>query len=107
MVYHAVDVAMMGLPSRVGMLAMGQGQGYIADATSGMSETGPSLSSDSILMPSAGAAATAATAAAEGTTQSGGLTTALVHVRNLGGIFNYLTSRWAVSCFALVRYLRA
>ncbi|KAI9883052.1 MAG: hypothetical protein M1823_005189 [Watsoniomyces obsoletus] len=102
MVYHAVDAAMMGLPSRVGMLATGVvGRGYIADATSGISDTGPSLASDTILMPSVGTAAAAATAAAEGTTQSGSLTTALVHVRNLGGIFNYLTSRWAVSCFAL------
>lgn len=27
------------------------------------------------------------------------------HVRNFGGIFTYMTSKWALACFALVRIL--
>lgn len=54
-----------------------------------------------------GAAAAAAAAAAEAANESGfSLAELLQTLRRFSGFFSYMTSRWSLSCFAVVRWHR-
>lgn len=86
-----------------GMLAFRPGGSAIAEATGNRTwnMVSEALSSDAVAstaVPMASGLATAAGEAASGNLGAFGF----VHVRNFGGIFTYMTSKWALACFTLV-----
>jgi len=85
------------------MLGFRNGGSMIAEATGNRTwnMVSDALSSGSVASTAAPMVSGAVAAAAEGS--QGGLGAfGFVQVRNFGGIFTYMTSKWAIACFTLV-----
>ena len=101
MVARAGSFAFVTVPEQIdNMLGIRGGGSIIAEATG---QGAQSIASAAISGVQGTAAATAAAAATEGT--EGGMLSHVLnfqHLRNFGGVFSYLTSKWALSCFTVV-----
>jgi len=105
MVLRAGSFAFVTVPEQIdNMVARGFAGTVIASATGGEAQQAAAA-----VISGAGLAqgTAAATVAAVGTerAQAGGLSQAFAfqNIRNFGGVFSYLTSKWALGCFTVVR----
>ena len=101
MMARAGSFAFVTVPERLdSMIGYRGGGSVIAEATGNESMR---MISTAFSPPSSPGAALPSTAAAEIPVQ--GLSSFSFHqVRNLGGIFAYMTSKWALACFTLVSF---
>lgn len=103
---RAGSFAFVTVPERIdSLLGLGNSGSMIAEATGNGTHQiiSPALSGGSVQASQGAAAATAAgvAAATEGVPRS--LSSMSFHqMRNFGGIFSYMTSKWALACFTLV-----
>ena len=94
------------LPNQIETLWREVGRRTIAEATAEGARRAATMASHGGFMPTEGGGATATSVASE-VGQLGG-TNATVgsnSVRNLGGVFNYVTSKWAIACLVIVSFL--
>ena len=101
MVLRAGTFALVTVPERLdNMVLRGMAGTVIASATGARAQVAAGVPLSSMQ------GTAAATIAAAGTedVQSGGLSQAFAfqNIRNFGGIFTYLTSKWALGCFTVV-----
>lgn len=98
---HLGSFAFVVVPERIDHLFQLQNGGsVIAEATANRTQAiTPAAISSASTMASASAAGPAPTA-----TATAGLLSHLSfqHIRSFGGVFSYLTSKWALACFTLV-----
>lgn len=102
MVLRAGTFALVTVPERIdSMVLRGMAGTVIASATGAEAQLAANMPVSSI---HGTAAATIAAAGTEGV-QGGGLSQAFAfqNIRNFGGVFTYLTSKWALGCFTVVR----
>lgn len=103
MVLRAGTFALVTVPERIdSMVLRGMAGTVIASATGADAQVAAGVPVSSFQGP---AAATVAAAGTEGV-QGGGFSQAFAfqNIRNFGGVFTYLTSRWALGCFTVVRF---
>ena len=101
MVARAGSFAFVTVPEHIdNMLGIRAGGSVIAEATG---QGGQNMTSAAISIAQGTAVATTLTGAAEG--PQGGLSSHFQHIRNFGGVFNYLTGKWALCCFTVVRVM--
>ena len=102
MVLRAGKFALVTVPERLDNLVM---RGMVG--TSIARATGHEVQQAAVAAVSGAQATAAATVAAAGTerVQGGGFGQAFAfqNIRNFGGVFSYLTSKWALGCFTAVR----
>lgn len=97
--------AFFTVPERIdGLFGLRNGGSIIAEATGEKANKTVLTTLSGISSVQGIATATAESVTATGGTQGSGLSHAFTfqHVRNFGGVFTYMTSRWALSCFTLV-----
>ena len=109
MITRIASFVLVSTPDRIdSLLGLGKGGSVIAEATGEMRNTTVTAALSGRLSIQSAAAATAASTAARltvtGRVQGGVVNTAFSfqHLRNFGGIFTYMTSKWALTCFTLV-----
>ena len=105
MVVRAGSFAFVTIPERIdNLLGIRAGGSVIAEATG----QGAQSIASAAVSGAQGAAATAAAAAATEGPEGGMLSHVLSfqHLRNFSGVFGYLTSKWALCCFTVVRLSR-
>lgn len=101
--------AFFTVPERIdGLLGLRNGGSVIAEATGERANKTVLTSLSGISSVQSIATATAESVAATGGSQGSELSHvfSFQQVRNFGGIFAYMTSRWALSCFTLVSLSR-
>lgn len=101
--------AFFTMPERIdGLLGLRNGGSIIAEATGERANKTVLTTLSEISSVQGIATATPEGFTATGGTQGSGLSHSFTfqHVRNFGGIFTYITSRWALSCFTLVSLTR-
>jgi hypothetical protein len=129
--YRGASFAVVGVPLQIAALVSGTGRSVIAEATTEGATwaSGPALPQNGAMTTAAGAAGTVAAAVAsaaasastaaplpgaasftvsaeaEGQSYSLSSLLGLTNTRDLGGLLNYVTSKWAVSCLAVVSLL--
>lgn len=97
--------AFFTVPERIdGLFGIRNGGSIIAEATGERANKTVVTTLSGMSSVQGIATATAESVTATGGTQGSGLSHAFTfqHVRNFGGVFTYMTSRWALSCFTLV-----
>lgn len=107
MIARAGSFAFITVPERMdNLLGLRNSGSVIAEATGGRTPNTSRAALSGLGSVRGTAAVTAAEArVAEGT--SGGMlshTLSFHQVRNFGGVFTYVTSKWALACFTLVLY---
>lgn len=105
MIARAGSFAFVTVPERMdSLLGLRHSGSVIAEATGGRAQNISRAALSGLGSAQGTAAATAAEAGiAEGT--SGGMlshTLSFQQIRNFGGVFTYMTSKWALGCFTLV-----
>lgn len=93
------------VPERIdGLLGLRNGGSIIAEATAERVNKTVLTTLSGLSSAQGVATASAESVTATEGTQGGGLSNAFSfqQVRNFGGVFTYMTSRWALSCFTLV-----
>lgn len=102
MILRAGTFALVTVPERIdSMVLRGMGGTVIARATGAEAQVAAGVPVSSIQ----GTAATTMAAAGTEGVQGGVLSQAFAfqNIRNFGGVFTYLTSKWALGCFTVVR----
>ena len=103
---NAASFAFITLPERIDGLLHGGGS-MIAEATGNTSKhiISAAMSHGAEAVKASNAAATSITSSANALQESGPRSFGSLtfqQIRNFGGIFMYMTSKWALACFALV-----
>ena len=109
MLARAGNFAFFTVPEKLdGMLGLGNGGTVIAQATGGngskniLSAAFSGVSGNAVLASQETVVATAAGTAATDNAQGVFSSFTFHQVRNFGGIFSYMTSKWALACCCLV-----
>jgi hypothetical protein len=104
MVRQAGSLALNNIPGLDALLRGGSNGSIIAEATGHRIESAASLASPDTSSIQQTAAAIAATTAEARQSDTGFFSQpfSFQQLRSLGGIFAYLTSKWALTCFLLV-----
>ncbi|KAI9874904.1 MAG: hypothetical protein M1830_009140 [Pleopsidium flavum] len=103
MLLRAGSFAFVTVPEHIdNMVARGFAGTVIASATGGEAQQAVAAAVSGAGLAQGTAAATVATAGAE-RAHAGGLSQAFAfqNIRNFGGVFSYLTSKWALGCFTV------
>ena len=107
MIARAGSFAFVTVPERVdNFLGLRHGGSVIAEATGERAQNMPPAVLSGLGSAHRTAAATATEAGVAEGASGGTLSRALSfqQVRNFGGVFTYMTSKWALACFTLVLY---
>ena len=102
--FDAIDSVRLGLPRHIGMLVSEVGQGAVAGPTDMGAHTVSQAASNHGLNHSELSAASSTTVNGRGGQSPGlGASLGLNNPRNVSSILNYITSKWAIACLAVVR----
>ncbi len=107
MIARAGSFAFVTVPERMdNLLGLRNSGSVIAEATGGRIQNTSQAALSGLGSARGTAAATAAEATVMEGTSGGNLshTLSFHQVRNFGGVFTYMTSKWALACFTLVLY---
>lgn len=105
MLAHLGSFVFVVVPERIDHLFhLPNGGSVIAEATGNKTQAMASSAISSAKPLATAAPASIGGAAATGSAKAGLLSQmSFQHIRSFGGVFSYLTSKWALACFSLVR----